>query len=135
MVELIPIDRKHIHTAWAMGAHRLSEACDTSGGEITGDQLRMILARGERQLIAMVRDGAPAGWGVIRIDDLPNMRVCMVTDMWAPGAGFPEFLEKLWEWASADGCSEIQCEAMPAQARLYQRAGFEPVRTRMRFKK
>lgn len=135
MVELVPIDRKHIHSAWAMGAHRLSEACDTSGGEITGDQLKMILARGERQLIAMVRDGAPVGWGVIRIDDLPNMRVCMVTDMWAPGAGFSEFLHRLWDWASADGCSEIQCEAQEAQARLYKRAGFEPVRTRMRFKK
>lgn len=135
MVELVPIDRKHIHAAWAMGAHNLSKACDTSDGEITGDQLKMILARGERQLIAMVRDGSPAGWGVIRIDDLPNKRVCMVTDMWAPGAGFAEFLHKLWDWASADGCCEIQCQAQEAQARLYKRAGFEPVRTLMRFKK
>ena len=135
MVELDTIDRKHIHSAWAMGAHRLSEACDTSDGEITGDQLKMILARGERQLIAMVRDGSPVGWGVIRIDDLPNTRVCMVTDMWAPGAGFAEFLHKLWDWASADGCCEIQCQAREAQARLYKRAGFEPVRTLMRFKK
>ena len=135
MVELVPIDRKHIHSAWAMGAHRLSEACDTSDGEITGDQLKMILARGERQLIAMVRDGSPVGWGVIRIDDLPNKRVCMVTDMWAPGAGFAEFLHKLWDWASADGCCEIQCQAREAQARLYKRAGFEPVRTLVRFKK
>lgn len=135
MVELVPIDRKHIHAAWAMGAHRLSEACDTSDGEITGDQLKMILARGERQLLAMVRDGAPVGWGVIRIDDLPNTRVCMVTDMWAPGAGFAEFLHKLWDLASADGCCEIQCQAREAQARLYKRAGFEPVRTLMRFKK
>ena len=135
MVELIVVPPIHVDRAWKEGAYRLAESVETSGGEITADQLKMILARGERQLIAMVRDGAPVGWGVIRIDDLPNKRVCMVTDMWAPGAGFAEFLHKLWDWASADGCCEIQCQALEAQARLYKRAGFEPVRTLMRFKK
>ena len=95
MIELKSIKPTHIHQAWKQGAHNLAKACDTSGGEITGDQLKMILSRGERELIAMVRDGEVVGWGVIRIDDLPNMRVCMVTDMYAPGAGFPEFLHLL----------------------------------------
>lgn len=135
MAELIPIDAAHIDAAWKMGAHNLSKACDTSDGEITGDQLKMILSRGERQLIAMVRDGAPVGWGVIRIDQLPNMRVCMVTDMYAPKAGFPEFLHLLWDRVSRMGCSEIQCHAKRGQAVLYERAGFEPVRTVMRFRK
>jgi hypothetical protein len=129
MIELKTIKATHIDEAWRMGAANLAKACDVSGGEITGDQLKMILSRGERQLIAMVRDGEPAGWGVVRVDQLPNLRVCMVTDLYAPGAGFAEFLEVLKGWAKADGCTEVRCAAKPAQARLYARAGFEPVYT------
>lgn len=115
-----------------MGASNLAKACDASGGEITGDQLKMILSEGRRTLVAMVRDGAPVGWGVTRIDQLPNLRVCMVTDMYAPGARFQEFLSLLKEKAKADGCSEVRCAAKPAQQRLYERAGFEPVYTILR---
>lgn len=129
MIELVPIKASHIDQAWKMGAHNLSKACDASGGEITGDQLKMLLSRGERELISMVRDGEVAGWGVIRVDQLPNMRVCMVTDMYAPHGGYPEFLKLLREWAGSVGCSRVRCAAKPAQARLYARAGFEPVYT------
>lgn len=129
MIELKSIKPTHIHQAWQQGAHNLSKACDTSGGEITGDQLKLILSRGERELLAMVRDGQVVGWAVIRVDDLPNMRVCMVTDLYAPGAGFPEFLQRLREWASSVGCTAVRCAAKPAQARLYARAGFTPVYT------
>ena len=50
------IQAQFVDYAWRDGADCLKEACDTSGGEITGDQLRMMLARGERQLVRM-RDG------------------------------------------------------------------------------
>jgi hypothetical protein len=127
-MELTPIPSTHIDIAYKQGASCLSQACDTSGGEITGDQLKLILSRGERTLIRMDDEGACVGWGVVRIDQLPNMRVLFVTDMVAPNAHFERFFEALKQMALAYGCSRVRCAAKPAQARLYrQKAGFRPV--------
>lgn len=128
MIELLQVPATHIDRAWRDGASHLAEACETSNGEITGDQLKLLLSRGERTLVSMRRDGRAVGWGVIRADQLPNLRVLFVTDMWAPGALFAEFFEELKKYADSQGFSEIRCAAQPAQARLYQmKAGFEPV--------
>jgi hypothetical protein len=127
-MELTPIPSTHVDIAWRAGAGCLSQACDTSGGEITGDQLKLILSRGERTLIRMDDDGACVGWGVVRIDQLPNMRVLFVTDMVAPHAHFERFFEALKQMALHYGCSRVRCAAKPAQARLYRmKAGFRPV--------
>jgi hypothetical protein len=126
-MNLTPIPSSHIDKAWKDGASCLSLACDTAGGEITGDQLKLILARGERTLIRM-DDGGTVGWGVVRIDQLPNLRVLFVTDLVAPHGHFERFFDALREIALTQGCSRIRCAAKPAQARLYRmKAGFQPV--------
>jgi hypothetical protein len=128
MVELITIPSHHIDAAWKAGACALAKACDLSGGEITGDQLKFILARGERILVRMDRDKAPVGWGVVRVDQLPNVRVLMVTDMVAEGANFPEFFDKLKELAASCGCSKVRCAADDVRERLYRaKVGFKRV--------
>lgn len=131
-MELIPIPAQMIDFAWAEGASCLAEACDTSGGEITGDQLKMILSRGERTLIRMQgwegSESKTVGWGVVRVDQLPNLRVLYVTDMVAHGAHFERFFEELKKMARTLGCSRVRCAAKPVQARLYrQKCGFLPV--------
>ena len=107
--------------AWMDGASQLGKACDTSGGEITGDQLKMILARGERTLIRIDRDGQTAGWAVTRIDQLPNVRALHVCELHAPGGHWAACFDLLADMARANGCTEMRCSAKPAQARLYQR--------------
>lgn len=127
-MQLIPVPASHIDIAWLEGASCLHEACDTSGGEITGDQLKLILSRGERTLIRMDDDGQTVGWGVVRVDQLPNLRVLFVTDMVAHGAHFERFFAELKAMARSLGCSRVRCAAKPAQARLYrQKVGFTPV--------
>ena len=127
-MQLIPVPSTHIDLAWQQGASCLVEACDTSGGEITGDQLKLILSRGERTLIRMDEDGTAVGWGVVRVDQLPNMRVLFVTDMVAHNGGFERFFEQLKHLARDLGCSKVRCAAKDAQARLYRmKAGFKPV--------
>lgn len=127
-MELIPIPHTHIDAAWSDGAACLAKACDASGGEITGDQLKMILSRGERTLIQM-RDGEKVcGWGVVRIDQLPNMRVLFITDLVAPHGHFESFFDAIKEMAKQQGCSRVRCAAKPAQERLYRmKCGFQPV--------
>jgi hypothetical protein len=56
MNKLIVVPSTHIDVAWKEGAHRLGLACATSGGEISGDQLKMMLSRGERTLLRMDLD-------------------------------------------------------------------------------
>jgi len=108
----------------------LAEACDQSGGEIEGPQLKMMLSRGERTLIRMDDEGKTAGWGVVRIDQLPNMRVLMITDLVAHNAGFERFFDNIKQLARDLGCSRVRCAAKEAQARLYRmKAGFTPVYT------
>jgi hypothetical protein len=125
---LSPVPAHLIDFAWKEGASELARACDTSGGEIEGPQLKMLLARGERTLIRMEKDAKTLGWGVVRIDQLPNMRVLFVTDMVAPNAQFQTFLGELKQLAAQYGCSRVRCAAKPAQSRLYRmKANFRPV--------
>jgi hypothetical protein len=128
-MQLIPIPHTHIDAAWNAGASCLARACDTSGGEITGDQLKMLLSRGERTLLRMEdHTKAIVGWGVVRVDQLPNMRVLFITDLVAPHGGFQRFFSLVCEIAKAQGCSRVRCAAKPAQARLYRmKSGFKPV--------
>lgn len=132
-MELLQVPHTHIDHAWREGASKLADACATSGGEVTGDQLKLMLARGERILMRMQEEGETKGWGVVRIDQLPNVRVLHVCEMYAPNIGFERFFDRLKDLALASGCSELRCSAAPAQARLYQiKCGFEPVYTTLR---
>ncbi|MEJ7932581.1 hypothetical protein WG922_21605 [Ramlibacter sp. AN1015] len=129
-MKLVAVPSTHIDRAWAEGASCLARACDASGGEIEGPQLKMILARGERTLIRMDCEGQAVGWGVVRVDQLPNMRVLFVTDLVAPHGHFERFFSELKNLAVTHGCSRIRCAAKPAQARLYSmKCGFKPVYT------
>ena len=129
-MKLIQVPASHIDAAYADGASCLAEACEKSGGEIEGPQLKMILSRGERTLIRMDDEGKTAGWGVVRIDQLPNMRVLMITDLVAHNAGFERFFDNIKQLARDLGCSRVRCAAKEAQARLYRmKAGFTPVYT------
>lgn len=134
-MKLEPIGAHFVDYAWRDGAYKLAEACETSGGEITGDQLKMLISRGERTLVRMVEDDKTVGWGVIRIDPLPNMRVLFITDLVARRVRFEQFFGELKKMAYALGCSEIRCAAKQAQERLYKmKCGFEPVYQIMRVK-
>lgn len=134
-MNLSVVQPSHVDKAWRDGAACLAEACETSGGEITGDQLKLILSRGERTLVALMEDDKPVGWGCWRVDQLPNVRVLHVTDLVAHGARFERFFLELKTIADMLGCTEIRCSCKPAQARLYQmKCGFEPVYTTLRVK-
>lgn len=124
---LLVVAQTHIDKAWKDGAHCLADACKLVE-EITGDQLKMILSRGERTLVAMRENDKNVGWGCFRIDQLPNMRVLHITDLVAPHSHFEKFFDDVKQIAEQLGCSSVRCAAQPAQARLYRmKCGFQPV--------
>jgi hypothetical protein len=127
-MQLWPVPPEQIDRAWRDGAACLHEACDVSGGEITGSQLKMLLGRGERTLVALHDGAATVGWAVFRVDQLPNVRSFFITDLVAHNGHFEEFFGSLKTMAASLGCSTIRCAAGPAQARLYRmRLGFKPL--------
>lgn len=131
-MNLVHVPAHQIDAAWADGAHCLGKACETSGGEIEGPQLKMILARGERTLIRMDTDGKTVGWSVFRVDQLPNVRVFFITDLVAPHGHFELFFQAAKDMAASLGCSKVRCAARPAQARLYaMKCPFKPLYTIM----
>ena len=130
MIELRLIIKEHVDAAWKDGASTLSEACLD---ECTIDQLKMLCARGERQLVRMDEDGKAIGWGVFIIDQLPNMRILHITQLVAHNAGFERFLGQIKDIAKAYGCSQVRCSAKPVQARLYAlKCGMEQVYTTLK---
>ena len=130
MRKLIVVPSSHVDRAWKEGADSLGRACATSGGEITGDQLKMMLSRGERTLLRLDNAGEIAGWCVVGVDQLPNVRTIFVYDLYAPNGQFEMFFDEFKEMAKSLGCSRIRCAAKPAQERLYRmRFGYKPVYT------
>lgn len=128
-MKLVIIPPQFVDAAWKDGANKLGEATKLVD-EITESQLKMILARGERTLVRGDRDGQTVGWMTFRIDQLPNMRVLFICDMYAPNAKFEDFFGELSKMAQDVGCSRIRCSALEAQGRLYrQKLGFTPVYT------
>ena len=124
-----PIDPKHVDFAWRDGASQLAEVCKLVD-EITGDQLKLILSRGERHLVRLDHEGKTVGWGAFRVDQLPNLRVLHITDLVAHNGHFEKFFEELKAIANSLGCSRIRCSAHESQARLYRmKLGFKPVYT------
>lgn len=129
------VSPQFVDRAWKDGASCLAEACATSGGEIEGAQLKMLLSRGERTLVALMEDDNVIGWGCWRVDQLPNVRALHCTDLVAHGAHFERFFDELKKVAEYLGCSEIRCSCKPAQARLYRmRLGMEPLYETLRVK-
>jgi len=128
MRKIIVVPATHVDRAWKEGADSLGRACATSGGEITGDQLKMMIARGERTLLRLDCDGEPVGWCVCNVEQLPNMRVMFVYELTAPNAHFEAYFDELKQMSIALGCSRVRCAAKPAQERLYRmRCGYKPV--------
>ncbi len=111
--------------AWKDGASMLGESCSE---DCTPDQLKMVLSRGERQLVRMDSDSKTVGWGVYKVEQYPNLRVMHISNMTAHNGHFERFFEQLKALAERLGCSRIRCCAKPAQERLYRmKLGFKPV--------
>lgn len=134
-MNLIIVPPNFVDQAWFKeGANCLAEAC-SSIDEITGDQLKMILSRGERTLVRLDEEGKTVGWGAFRVDQLPNLRVCHITELVSHNNDFQRFFEQFKELSRALGCSEVRCSCKPAQARLFKRTNdFEEVYTTLRVK-
>lgn len=122
---LFVVPPSHIDMAWRDGAHQLSEACEKAAGEVTTDQLKMLLNRGERRLIGVrdmaTPDAKPAAWAAVSALQLPNMRALYIYAVYAPGATGGDVMALLRTYALQEGCLVIRGACNDAVLRLWER--------------
>jgi hypothetical protein len=131
-MQLLLVAPSHVDRAWRDGAHKLGEACRWALREITLDQLKFLLARGERELYALEDGGKLVAWAAVQVQQLPNIRVLHVYSIYAPGSTGPEAFALLADLARAKGCSSIRGACSESVSRLWrQKFKAEPVYTIM----
>ena len=118
-----------IDQLWTGDADALTTAMARNGGECTGDQLKMMLMRGELLLI-----GSDDLWAAVQHIQHPNRRVLHVYAVACTrdGRGMNDAdINELAEYARQTGCTALTCSADKAAERLYARYGFVPQYTTM----
>ena len=110
-----------IDRAWADGAHQLAEACKWASREVTPDQLKFLLARGERTLLGLRVNGRPVAWAAVQVQQLPNLRILYIYSIFAPGSTGTDAFAKLAEYAKAHGCTTIRGACSEPVGRLWER--------------
>ncbi|TEA78639.1 hypothetical protein [Allopusillimonas ginsengisoli] len=123
---LYVVGAAHIDQAWREGAHKLSEATKRAQGEVTADQLKMQLARGELTLLCL-RGDQPDSWYAVEFIQKPNMRVLFIHAMAASGATTNEAMQLIDDYARSGGASAIDCACYGAAARIFARFGFNEI--------
>jgi len=127
-MELFQVPPQQIDRAWADGASVLGEACKWALREITPDQLKMLLSRGERVLLGAKEGDQILGWASVGVQQLPNIRVLYIYAMAGKGIANKEGFGLLKEYAIANGCTTIRGAVRPAMMRLMtQRFGAKPL--------
>ncbi len=129
-MQLFQCRPQDIDAAWKDGASALAEATKWASREVTPDQLKMLLARGERILIgARDEDGKVLGWAAVQVSQYPNIRVLHVYAMQGKGIVSREGFALLREYAAHHGCASIRGCVRPSMERLLLKLGAQPVYT------
>ena len=111
-----------IDQLWHGDADALVTAMARNGGECTGDQLKMMLMRGELLLV-----GSDDLWAVVQHIQHPNRRFLHVYAVACTrdGRGMNDMdVNELCRYARETGCTALTCSADKAAERLYARYGF-----------
>lgn len=119
-MNLFVVPHHLVMSAWRNGASRLAEATDKAMGEVTPDQMKMLLARGERQLIGIEDGGAVLAWFAVTVEQLPNVRVLYIYAAWAPGSVTADVFAPLAGFARDAGASEIRGASNDAIMRIWR---------------
>lgn len=124
--QLTVIPPAFLDRAWKEGASALGKACDRAKEEITGDQLKLILSRGERTLVRLAQGNEVAGWAVVEAQQLPNVRVMYVWSLYAPHHSL-DMHKHINRLAVESGCSVIRGAVDEANERLWARVNAKKV--------
>jgi len=126
-MELFQCQPAEIDRAWRDGANVLADATKWASREITADQLKMLLSRGERTLIGSRDESGVKGWAAVQVQQLPNIRILYIYAMAGKGVCSAEGFDLLKQYAVANGCTSIRGAVRASMARLAAKFGAKPL--------
>lgn len=125
-VKLVAPD--HIHSVWPSVEGYLKASVDTSLGDWTADQLKVLLIQGSQQLLVITDEDQIVGATVVQFINYPQQKVAIVTALGGRNLMNEQTIQQVEGWAKMSGATKFRCYAKEAQARLYrQKAGFSSV--------
>ena len=122
-LSVVPAD--HVGQFWHLFEPLLAPVFDgkAGNGEVTLEQLRMMLGRGSQHLISIENDGELIGALTIQFINYPNKRIALGTAFGGRGITTQEVMDRVKVWCKGMGASEFRTYAKDAQARLYEKVG------------
>ncbi len=123
-MSLIHVDPRFLDRVWPLAAQMLQPAVDEARGEITIDQLELLIRRGESNLLLWDTPDGIAAAVAIEFHNFPSLRVAHVAFLGGRHVIAPSCFAALKEWCVSHGASEIRAWCAEAQARLFRSIGF-----------
>ena len=120
----------NVYNVWGDIENYLNASINVSGGDMTLDQLKLILVRGEQTLLVSVNEeGKLNGAMTVEFQNRPNNRVMFITALGGHGIVNNETFSQVESWARMQGATKAGAWAQEVQARLYKiKAGFTTAR-------
>lgn len=119
---LVHIDPRYLDIVWLKVSDLLAAAIEKGRGEMTLDQLKLLIRQGSTQLVVWTVDDEVISAGAIDFINYPNYRVAHCS--YLSGRYTAESFNALMQWCRDAGAQHIQCFGDDAIARLYRRYGF-----------
>jgi len=124
----------HIQQFWHLAAPHLQKAIDKGHGEFNIDQLKLVVAQGQQQLlIGLDEDQNCLAAVTVKWVMYPNDRVAYVT--YSGGTQLKEFFNQFLSWIKNNGGTSVQCSTRyKSLIRLFERLNFKSKYTLMELK-
>lgn len=118
------VDPRYLDAVWPNVVDLLDSALKKGHGEMTIDQMKLLVRQGYFQLVVWHEDEKVISAGVVETINYPNFRVARAS--YLSGRHTEESFAALKSWCKdVLGAVEVECFGSDAIARLYDRYGFE----------
>ena len=129
MIQVHTVSPDKIYQIWSEIEHYLKASIETSTGDCTLDQLKVLLVEGKQTLLIGLESDKIVGTMTVEFINYPNERVMFITALGGKGVVNNETFSQVETWAKLQGATKSAAWAKEAQARLYQqKAGFTTMR-------
>jgi len=120
----------NVYNVWADIETYLNASINVSNNDMTLDQLKLLLVKGEQTLLVSVnKNNKINGAMTVEFINHPNARTMFITALGGLGIVNDETFSQVETWARMQGATKAAAWAQEAQARLYKiKANFNTVR-------
>lgn len=105
-MKLYIVPTNHVQQYWHLAEPLLQLALDKGNNEFTADQLKLLVAQGQQQLLLLMKDDKCHLAATVQWIMYPNDRVCYIT--YIGGKNTKQGFEQFKNWARNNGGTSIQ---------------------------